>query len=401
MKSLEKIKYLIHKGVTIPNPNHIEIGDEVDIEKISGEGVIIYSGCKLFGASTFIQQGVTLGYEAPVTLENCQLGKGVQLSGGFFRSAVLLNNVKIGSGAHVREGTIVEEEASAAHTVGLKQTILFPFTTLGSLINFCDCLMSGGTDRKNHSEVGSSYIHFNYTPDQHKATASLLGDVARGVMLTQKPIFLGGQGGLVGPCKLEFGTIIAAGTICRKDELRPDRLIFGGARKEGNIAYKPGVFHGETRVIKNNIEYIANLNALMQWYNTIRSQFISIDFAKELFEGLQEKLNMAIKERTTRLEEYYLRKQENEIKVQWDIFKNRLIEYGKLKGDIQCMDNFLEKISIKKQEFGNNYIQVIKSLDEKDAHIGTMWLKSLVDYIINDSATILLKNKKSDSSPNK
>jgi UDP-N-acetylglucosamine/UDP-N-acetylgalactosamine diphosphorylase len=52
----------------------------------------------------------------------------------------------------------------------LKQTILFPFVTLGSLINFCDIFMSGGSDRKNHSEVGSSYIHFNYTPNQDKAT---------------------------------------------------------------------------------------------------------------------------------------------------------------------------------------------------------------------------------------
>jgi UDP-N-acetylglucosamine/UDP-N-acetylgalactosamine diphosphorylase len=86
-----------------------------------------------------------------------------------------------------------------AHAVGLKQTILFPFVTLGSLINFCDCLMGGGTSRRNHSEVGSSFIHFNYTPRQDKATASLLGDVPRGVMLDQPPIFLGGREESSGP----------------------------------------------------------------------------------------------------------------------------------------------------------------------------------------------------------
>ena len=114
-----------------------------------------------------------------------------------------------------------------------KHTILFPFVTLGSLINFCDCLMAGGTSRKNHSEVGSSYIHFNFTPNQDKVTASLIGDVPKGVMLNQPPIFLGGQGGLVGPCRLAYGTTVAAGTIVRKDELRPGRLLYGGcARKE-------------------------------------------------------------------------------------------------------------------------------------------------------------------------
>ncbi len=390
MTPSEKIKGLINKGVKITNPNQIDIGDEVNIERISGRGVILYAGCKIFGASTFIGEGVKLGYEAPVTLENCQLGKGVELKGGFFKNAVFLNNVKFGSSAHVREGTIMEEESSAAHCVGLKQTILFPFVTLGSLINFCDCMMSGGTSRKNHSEVGSSYIHFNFTPDQHKTTASLMGDVARGVMLRQKPIFLGGQGGLVGPCRLEFGTIIAAGTICRKDELRPDRLIFGGAKKEGNISYKSGLFQGSTRIIQNNIIYISNIAALMQWYKHIRSKFISENFAKELFEGLEEKLGMAIEERVNRLKEYYLRNNEKTIPAQWDKFKSNLNDYLQFKGDAQCLDAFLEKVSTQIRELGYDYIQVIKSLDDKDAANGTIWLKGIVNHIIADASNILL-----------
>jgi len=385
----DKIKSLMNKGVNIPNPNHIHIGDEVDISRISGKGVTIYPGCKLFGASTFIHQGTRIGYEAPVSIENCQIGKNVELNGGFLRNAVFLDNVKIGSGAHVREGTIIEEEASAAHTVGLKQTILFPYVTLGSLINFCDCLMSGGTNKKNHSEVGSAYIHFNYTPDQHKATASLIGDVSRGVMLRQKPIFLGGQGGLVGPCRLEYGTIIAAGTIFRKDELRPDRLIFGGARKEGNISYKTGLIQGEARIIKNNIEYIANLLALMQWYKHIRSQFISDNFPEELFKGLQEKLGMAIEERVHKLEEYYFRQKENVLKSQWDQFKDKMNKYGNFSGDRKKLDTFSESISRQIQQLGSDYIHVIQNLDEIDANIGTLWLKDIVEHIVTDSTKIL------------
>ncbi|MBU0698511.1 MAG: UDP-N-acetylglucosamine pyrophosphorylase, partial [Proteobacteria bacterium] len=142
---ISKIQKLIKKGVKIPNPDSIEIGDEVDIEKIAGNGVVIYSGCKIFGRSTLILQGAKLGYQGPVTIENCQIGPNVNLNGGFFRQAVFLKKTSMGAGANVREGTILEEEANAAHTVGLKQTILFPFVTLGSLINFCDCFMAGGT----------------------------------------------------------------------------------------------------------------------------------------------------------------------------------------------------------------------------------------------------------------
>ena len=56
------------------------------------------------------------------------------------------------------------------------------FVTIGSLVNFCDLLMAGGSSRQDHSEVGSGYIHFNFTPwgaRGDKATPSLIGDVPR------------------------------------------------------------------------------------------------------------------------------------------------------------------------------------------------------------------------------
>jgi bifunctional UDP-N-acetylglucosamine pyrophosphorylase/glucosamine-1-phosphate N-acetyltransferase len=295
---------LLKKGVSIPSPESVEIGSEVDPDRVSGEGVVLHAGCKIYGRSTLIMRGVRLGSEAPVTVDGCRIGPEVELKGGFFQQAVFLQRSSAGSGAHVREGTILEEEASIAHTVGLKQTILFPYVTLGSLINFCDCLMAGGTDRRQHSEVGSSYIHFNYTPNQDKATASLIGDVPRGVLLNQPPIFLGGQGGLVGPCRLAYGTVIAAGTIHRKDELREHRLIIGGGGgRGGNVPYTPGLYRSDKRIVDNNIIYIANLLALRQWYRHARALFVGEEFPSALLEGLLETVEKGISERTQRLGE--------------------------------------------------------------------------------------------------
>ena len=296
-----QIDKLIKKGIRIPNPSSVEISPDIDLNRISGQGVTIYTGSKIIGKSTHISFGAKIGYEGPVTLENCWVGPGVQLKSGFFKEAVFLEGASLGFGAHIREGTILEEHASGAHTVGLKQTILFPFVTLGSLINFCDCLMTGGTDSKNHSEVGSSYIHFNYTPNQDKATPSLMGDVPKGVMLNQRPVFLGGQGGLVGPSRLAFGTIIAAGTIYRKDQLRQDRLVFEGMPKGGNIPYTFGLYRNIKRIVLNNIIYIANLFALRQWYYQVRYLFISPNFSEYLWQGLNQTLEKAIKERISRL----------------------------------------------------------------------------------------------------
>jgi UDP-N-acetylglucosamine/UDP-N-acetylgalactosamine diphosphorylase len=378
-KNIIKIEMLQNKGVKIPNPASVEIGEDVEIGRISGNGVVIYSGCKIYGKSTLILRDAKLGYEAPATVENCQVGPEVSLKGGFFKDAVFLRKAGMGSGAQVREGTILEEEAGAAHTVGLKQTILFPFVTLGSLINFCDCFMSGGTSRKDHSEVGSSYIHFNYTHNQDKATPSLIGDVPNGVMLNQRPIFLGGQGGLVGPSRLTFGTLIAAGSIFRGDELRPNRLIFEGGRS-GNVAFAPGVYYGVKRIVENNCIYIANLMALMQWYQHVRSQFVSEDFPELLLEGLREKLTMAIEERISRLKELCFKKGD-ELLEMWTRIEENFRTRRDEQGDIALRDDFLEKIRIGIQEKGKDYIAVIKGLDENDAKMGSFWLQEIVDRV--------------------
>lgn len=401
---MSKVQELIQSGVQIPNPDSVFIADDVNLSRITGKDITIYAGCKIYGTSTLILNGVRLGYEAPVTIENCQIGPHVELKGGFFKQAVFLERASMGSGAHVREGTILEEYANAAHTVALKQTILFPFVTLGSLINFCDCLMSGGTSRKDHSEVGSSYIHFNYTPNQDKATATLIGDVPRGVMLNRPPIFLGGHGGIIGPCRLTFGTVTAAGTICRKDELRPNRLIASGHKRDINIPYSPSTFSNVKKIIFNNIIYIANLLALYQWYSKVRSIFISPEFPETLFTGVKEKLDMAIDERITRLKAYGISfpsdisneaqptlsaKMIVDFKKRWPELQNCLIEAKKIRLKNQHEESFLEKLDITIQEEGKNYVTVIKKLPENVSSLGTQWLQTVIDRIVDDCSRII------------
>jgi len=405
MVRTNNIKNLIDKGVQIVAPESVEIGGDVDPDCISGDNVVIHAGCRIFGKSTLILPGTCLGAEAPVTVVDCQIGPNVDLKGGFFKEAVFLEGASAGSGAHVREGTILEEEASIAHTVGLKQTILFPFVTLGSLINFCDCLMAGGTDRKNHSEVGSSYIHFNFTPNQDKATASLIGDVPRGVMLKQAPIFLGGQGGLVGPCRLEYGTVIAAGTVNRKDELRPSRLIFGGGGRNGNVPFTAGHYHSIKRILTNNIIYIANLAALGQWYEQVRSLFVSNNFPRMLLEGLQYKLQMAVDERIVRLSElvHKLLEQETEgeenslesssVQKEHDNWlpelESFLRETRNRVGENALRDRFQEIICEKIDQDSNQYLQVITGLSSEDSELGTRWLQGIANKVTDGAFQII------------
>ena len=288
-KSYEKICRLIEKGVQISNPGTIDIGDDVNLDQISAQDVKIYPGCRIYGSKTVISSGCILGYEAPVTIDDCQLGTKVQLKGGFACKSVFLEKATMGMGAHVREGCLLEEEASGAHCVGLKQTILFPFVTLGSLINFCDCFMAGGTSRSNHSEVGSSYIHFNFTPDADKTTPSLLGDVPRGVMLKQPPIFLGGQGGMVGPLCLGYGNVVAAGSILRHDYPQDHQLIFDPPTVKGVRKFVPGTYPHLQSVVEKNIRYLAHLKALQAWYKNVRKSFFDTgEFGTFMYTGAMD-----------------------------------------------------------------------------------------------------------------
>ncbi len=394
-RSYEKIVQILHRGVAMPNPLTVDIGDEVAVDRISGNKVTIYPGCRIYGAKTVISPGVQLGKEGPATVDDCQLGPGVELKGGYFNGSVFLEKANMSLGAHVREGCILEEEANGAHCVGLKQTILFPFVTLGSLINFCDCLMAGGTSRKDHSEVGSSYIHFNFTPDGNKTTASLFGNVPRGVMLNQPAIFLGGQGGAVGPVRLGYGSVVAAGSILRSDVPEDKKLIIAQAHPGKVMDFTPHAYKNLSRIIGNNIIYLANLVALEQWYAHVRPLFFSKqEFGTLIYAGALEKLALAKKERISRLKTL-VGKVPGDNTARPELVENidKVCElFGKDPSDSEASgsrDRFLAAFSENTQGSTHSYTKAIQALPPAVARQGTVWLQQIIDSLCNRTASML------------
>lgn len=388
------LKILIDRGVEIPNPESVYIAEDVNPERISGDNVTIFTGCKIVGSKSLIMKNSQIGYESPVTIENTLVGENCQLKGGFFQDCVLAGDNTFGSGAHVRKGTILEEKANAAHTVGLKHSILFPFVTLGSLINFCDCFMAGGTSRKNHSEVGSSFIHFNYTPNQDKATASMMGDIHQGVMLRSKPIFLGGQGGIVGPVRINYGCLTAAGSIIRKNEFKQDRLLLGGSFKETSFPRQYYIYKNISNIFNNNIYYIAGLISLKSWYKYVRPLFVYDDFSNALIKGMQKTLDDCIKERIHRFkifcEKLELSKKTLLVKNVDSKSKSILIHDKAIK-QFQRADKifkteykksllnkkgeqFIKIINHKITIHPKNYIKIIQNLKPYEYEKGSRWL---------------------------
>jgi bifunctional UDP-N-acetylglucosamine pyrophosphorylase/glucosamine-1-phosphate N-acetyltransferase len=392
------VSLFTNRGVVIPCPESVEIEDCVSPESIA-PGVVIHSGSRIRGTRTTIGPGSVIGAEAPATVENCQVGHGVALKGGLFKSATFLNESEMGSGAHIRGGTLLEEQASGAHTVGLKQTILLPFVTVGSLINFCDCLMAGGTNRENHSEVGSSYIHFNFTPRQDKATASLIGDVPRGVMLDQPPIFLGGQGGLVGPARIAYGSIIAAGSICRKDVLLENKLYIPPVFTDGGFQdFDQYLFGSVRRIVRNNLIYIGNLFALHTWYRLVRKRYMTLDFySKACWSGAMNRIEEGIQERIKQLGKLvdklshsleisnaqkdfpeYLRTQHEGIIQQWSEMEQMLKKVPPENTGAENRDAFLSEWEAMDQDI--SYLDAVARISPEGRSAGSGWLQSIVDF---------------------
>ncbi len=247
--------------------------------------------------------------------------------------------------------------------------------------------MAGGTSRKDHSEIGSSYVHFNFTPHQDKATASLIGDVPNGVFMDQNAIFLGGQGGLVGPSQIAYGSVIAAGGICRVDLLEQNKLHIPEVPPAGTRDYEIGVYRRGDRLIQNNLIYIGNLFALREWYRNIRTKCVRDKFDQSVLDGGLQNLDLILKERIKRLGdvankfEYSFRWLEShggkpdEILVQKSFNKKWPELQKNLEAlSFQPLETFVQSVEVK-----SSYIETIQSLEKDARESGRAWLQSIVD----------------------
>lgn len=302
-----RIRKLEEKGVIIIDPRQTYISPEVDIDRIF-KGSVLFPGCRLTGERTLIGTSAQIGTEGPAAIANSVIGAEAEIGSGFLSDVTLLPRAKAGANAHFRGGTLLEEYATTAHCVGLKQSILMYSVTLGSLINFCDVLISGGSSRKEHTEVGSGFIHFNFTPwgkNGDKATPSLVGNVTDGVFLDQKRIFLGGLSGMVGPASVGFGAMTVAGQVIRRPVA--DSTMHAEAGRNIDIKYSSsGVAFSEKhfrQIYQNNAEYLSQLHALKEWYLQVRLQRSRLQEDLELslvLTGALETIQGCMEERVSR-----------------------------------------------------------------------------------------------------
>jgi len=290
---------LVTRGVKILAPESVYIDESIDPQRIEA-GVVIYPGTTIEGAETFIGADSQIGQGGGAWIQNFQCGRKCVLMQGTYRDSTLLDGANARNGAEIRDNCLLEEDASLGHTVGLKQSIFMTNSVAGSLINFCDVLMSGGKSRKDHSEVGSCLALYNFSPMGDKF-ASRFGDVPRGVFLDQPAIFVGGQTQIISPVRVGFGSIIAAGTRLTHD-VGDNQLVAGGACRNIELENDNVTVHRPKHKVEATIDYINNLKALEAWYEFVRMPALKgVGAYDVLLPFAIERIKAAIKERIKRL----------------------------------------------------------------------------------------------------
>ena len=211
--------------------------------------------------------------------------------------------------------------------------------------------------------------------------------------MDQRPIFLGGQGGLIGPVRMEYGVTVGAGSMVRKDILSANQIHIPKPMTELSQPNNGrALYFSIDRKLRNNLIYIGNLIALKHWYLNIRKPLMAgDDFSRACFDGALTNLNGAIKERISRIGKFVDKlpdsiEQLGELE-QTEKLINRQKELSKCWPD---MVRSLEKLSSEPvsvptpltealETNSSGYIATVKAFSPEVKAAGVNWLQDMVD----------------------
>lgn len=199
------------QGVSLPDPDTLIIGPRVTLEvDVLLEASVRLEGEVRIGARTRIAQGCVF--------RNCTLGAEVEVRPYCVgEGAIVGDRVKLGPFAHLREGTVLEEDVHVGNFVETKKALL----RRGAKANHLTYL--GDAEVGEKTNIGAGCITCNY--DGVKKHRTVIGREA----------FIGSDCQLVAPVTLGDRCIVAAGTTVTRD-VPEDALAIARVNQE----LKPG-----------------------------------------------------------------------------------------------------------------------------------------------------------------
>ncbi|MDO8734493.1 MAG: bifunctional UDP-N-acetylglucosamine diphosphorylase/glucosamine-1-phosphate N-acetyltransferase GlmU [Elusimicrobiota bacterium] len=186
------LENLMHSGVTIINPETVYIEETVEIEK---DATIMPS--TIIKGRTKIGSGCVIG---PFSyIEDCTVGKNVEIRASFVYGAEIADDVKIGPFSHIRKETKVGRSVRIGNFSEIKKSIIGENTKVSHLSYIGDSTLG------KNINIGAGTITCNY--DGKKKHKTEIGDCT----------FVGSNTNLIAPVKIGKGVLIAAGSTITHD----------------------------------------------------------------------------------------------------------------------------------------------------------------------------------------
>ncbi len=186
-------KELAYAGVTIMDPNRLDIRGEVE----TGTDVVLDVNVILEG-KVVIGSNCRIGPN--VLIKNAQIGNDVVIhANSVIEDAKIADNAEIGPFARLRPGTVIEEKAKVGNFVETKNT------TLGAGSKASHLTYLGDATIGKNVNIGAGTITCNY--DGVNKWATTIGDGA----------FIGSNASLIAPIKIGKNATIGAGSSISED----------------------------------------------------------------------------------------------------------------------------------------------------------------------------------------
>ena len=184
---------LMGKGITLLDPNRIDIRGEVDIEQdVTIDINVIFEGKVSIGSGSYIG--------ANCVLNNCTLGKNVQIKANtVIEEAIIGDDSSVGPFARIRPGTELKQDVHIGNFVEVKKANIGKGSKAGHLSYI------GDSEIGENVNVGAGTITCNYDGAYKHKT------------ILEDDVFVGSDTQLVAPVRVGKGVTIAAGTTVTAD----------------------------------------------------------------------------------------------------------------------------------------------------------------------------------------
>ena len=202
----------------------------------------------------------------------------------------------------------------------------------------------------------------------------------------------------MGPVKADFGAKTAAGARI-KGKL-PKGLNYSHSLQKVTVDYDARIFSGVSGIVKNQVNVLAELTALANWYKQVRINCVAqTPEQKFLYESGLRMVELNYQERLDQLSRYVdflensvrllesMQASKKEISEQKDL----LSRWPKLGSELKNLEKYESQIPESlKEEFENlqsqgqlDYTGLIKNLSQSGKQAGKTWLSEIAGIVRN------------------